>query len=140
MKLFTIFPLTILFWGTIFPIEFELTDTYWSLIKIENTATNRISLPDTICRITLHFANNGAYNGFSGCYHYFGSYIIEEAQKISMNNPLRPTSDCPSCQLGESLFDSYPKTNKYSIQTDTLTLWTDNKIKITFKKIIKRKE
>ena len=128
-----------LFLGIIFPIDIDLTNTYWSLIKIENTAINRVNLADTTCGTTLHFDNDGKYNGYSGCNQYSGNCIIEDSQMISMDNPTRTKRGCP-CNLGESLFEYYPRTNQYRIQADTLILWTDNKIKITFKKIIKRKE
>lgn len=140
MKLLTIIPLTILFFGTIFPVDIDLTETYWALIKIENSATNKIFLADTTCGATLHFANERKYNGYSGCNQYFGNFIIEDSKKISMDNPFRTKRGCPTCQLGESLFEYYPRINQYRIQADTLTLLTDNKIKITYKKIIKRKE
>lgn len=136
MKLFTLTPLIFLCFRLIQPVGNELTDAYWSLVKIENTASNIVSLADTTCGTILHFDNDGKYKGYSGCNSYIGNYIVYDAQKISMDNPNRTKRGCLVCQLGETLFDYYPKTIQYRIQKDTLTFWTDGKIKITFKKTI----
>jgi len=116
--------------------SYNLSGTKWSLIKITNLVTNQNQFADSTCKTTLNFINTIDYNGYSGWNQYNGHYTVKENNKLFMDLPFRTKRmGTRNCALGEKLYDHFPKAKAFIIKADTLFLFTNDSIKITFKKI-----
>ena len=116
------------------PTENELVDTNWNLVSVSSSAF--VELADTSCRTTLHFENEEKYNGYSGCNWFYGDYFSTAKGQLTMNNPMRTKKGCiRNCDLGEELFNTFPKIINYKLNGDTLKLLTTDSIKIIYLKV-----
>jgi len=98
--------------------------------------TNQSQFADSTCKTTLNFINTVDYNGYSGWNQYNGHYTVKENNILSMDNPVRTKrGGSRNCVLGESLYNHYSKAEKFLVEENTLILFTNDSLLITFKKI-----
>jgi heat shock protein HslJ len=113
----------------------NLTSNTWSLVKIKNLNTKEVQYSNPDCIINLAFDQTGDYHGFNSGNNYRGSYFATSENKLVMNSPGRTKhGDDPSCKLGQMLYDYFPKANAFVIYGDTLVLFAEDNIEISFRK------
>jgi heat shock protein HslJ len=112
-----------------------VVNSKWVLIKKENTKIGENNRIDTAYKVTLNFALDSTYGGFSGCNSYFGIYKFSDT-KLTMDSQIRTKIACnyPRGQ-GEFLFEFYPHVVNLKNTDDTLILYSSDSSSVVFKRV-----
>ena len=111
----------------------KLTGTKWYLVNV--TKNNMTRIADTTCHTSIYFDEDGKYYGYSGMNNFYGKYDITSERSLIMNIPGSTRRyGPPNCILGESLYECFPKVNRYILEEDHLVLFTIDSIRIVYRK------
>jgi heat shock protein HslJ len=114
----------------------NLIGTRWSLIKITDLLENYSKSADTTCGAMLHFDDDRQFGGFTGWNSFSGKYSIHVNNEIKMDSVVQTLmAGPPNCEFGETSCGLFNKVKIFFLEADNLMLYTNDSIKITYKKI-----
>lgn len=99
-------------------------DSKWKLMSLGPVDETEPVLPRT--NITLEFEEKNEFSGSAGCNHYFGSYTIEEENKISMGTIGSTEMWCQGEGIMEQenqYLDSLRDVKSFKVEEDHLKLF-----------------
>lgn len=100
----------------------EITSSYWKLETLEGKAVSTLQENEKDVGFTLNDKEN-RISGFAGCNNFFGTYKLEDGNRISFSSLGATKMACPSAAFNEQEFlDIFGLVDNYRITGDRLEL------------------
>jgi heat shock protein HslJ len=100
----------------------EIAGKYWKLVKLGGQNVVMSEAQEREAHFILKTEEN-KFSGFSGCNAFFGTYTLEQGNRISFGHVGSTRRACPDAQLNEYEFlQVFALADNYSINGDTLEL------------------
>lgn len=98
-----------------------LTNTYWKVITLKG---NHIVTPENTREMFLQFKKGDQVHGFTGCNHFQGTFIANEAS-VEISGLAGTMKLCHAIQAKNeaTLFQTLKQANRFKVQGETLQLF-----------------
>lgn len=118
-----------------------ITESFWKLETLEGKTTSSLQENDREIGFTLNETEN-RINGFAGCNGFFGTYKLEEGNRIRFSSIGATKMACPSSAFNESEFlEIFGIADNYTITGDRLELNVGRRAPLAvFKRVAKNND
>ncbi len=99
----------------------RITDVTWRLVEIQGKQISRLSNSKKPIQIRLN-SNENRVNGFGGCNNFWGSFNLQEGNRVSFSKMASTLMTCPDLQLETELYRVLDRTDNYAIKDNILSL------------------
>ncbi len=119
----------------------QITESYWKLETLDGKNIEALQANQKEIGFTLNEKENGI-TGFAGCNNFFGTYKLEEGNRISFSALGATRMACPDRAFNESAFlEMFGLVDNYRITGDKLELNVGKRAPLAvFKKVVKNNE
>lgn len=105
---------------TALPI-YKITDVTWRLVEIQGRTVSRLDKNKKPIQLRLNSKENRV-NGFAGCNNFWGSFNLQNGNRISFSKMASTLMACPDLQLETELYRVLEKVDNYTIKNNSLYL------------------
>lgn len=105
----------------------KITDVTWKLVELNGKTISRFDKNKRPIQFRLNSKENRV-NGFAGCNNFWGSFNLQDGNRISFSKMASTLMACPDLHLETELYRVLDRADNYAIKNNFLFL---NKTKMT---------
>ena len=111
-----------------------LKGSNWLLVSIDNLSTGKAQMIGSKAKAALYFETDSTYNG-AFCNRYEGKYSQTNESGLKMYHASATKVYCVGLnKLENDLLNHYTRVTRFRIENNELFLFTNDNIRITFKR------